>query len=334
MLDNLTPFAAEILVGHDTQGAAQNIVVVKGTFDLNGCVAVQGKQLPVMRGDAFFDAPQLTGVTRFESDQVPAKPMVDVLVNAFAYAPEGRACAYFDAGIAVGRETRALRVFGPRVWRNRLGVFPAIVALEPALRVPIVYSLAYGGADHQYPEQFSQSNPSGIGFCVGAPPDGLRLPQIEWLGELIGSPANQPSPAGFGCYGRTWQPRRKLLGNYARQELDVPGLVGKMPATFSPAAWNCAHPRMQFPWDLVRPGTVIQLRNLSVSAVQRIVVPDIRIQITWNCTGRQGSVTPAFDTVIIEPEYSHFAVTWRCVLPEGSNAVFDEVRVHLHSPLN
>lgn len=87
MLENLTPFAAEMLRGYGVNGELQNIVVVKATLDLSGRVVPHGKGLPILRGDLCFAEPGLQDVTRFESDLAPGKPFVDVIVNAFAYAP-------------------------------------------------------------------------------------------------------------------------------------------------------------------------------------------------------------------------------------------------------
>lgn len=329
MLENLTPFAAKILPAYDVNGRSQDIVIVKATLDFNANVVPHGRQLPIFQGDHFFDDASLKDVVRFESDQVAFKPLVDVIVNAFAYAPEGKPTAHFDAGVAVGRETRVVRVFGQRVWRNRLGIFPSVSAQDLALRVPVVYTLAYGGSAPDNDKVFAQENPTGTGFSAGLPEDGMQMPQVEWIDQLIRNSGDAPSPAGFGCYGRTWLPRRNFFGSYQRDELNAPGIIGKMPKSFNPAAWNCAHPRMQFTTDQVKPGTPIQWRNLSESGSQSILLPHITLSIAWTSSAGRQTVSPAFDTVSIEPEHGHFALTWRHVLPADFQHRMDAVHVHL-----
>ncbi|WCM89475.1 DUF2169 family type VI secretion system accessory protein [Acidovorax sp. NCPPB 3576] len=329
MLENLTPFAAEILPGYGPDGGLQKTVVVKATLDFRNRVAPHGTGLPILRGDQFFDAQGMEGVVRFESDLVPFKPRVDVIVNAVAYAPGGKPVAAFDAGVTVGREARVVRVFGERVWRKRLGLFPVAVEQAPALHVPVAYHLAYGGQDPADAQAFAPANPTGLGFSAGLPPDGLPLPRIEWPDELIHAASDTPSPAGFGCFGRTWLPRRKLLGSYGPAEWQVPGIVGRMPQSFDPAAWNCAHPRMQFSPAQVKPGTSIQWVHLSAQGPSQITLPDIRPHVSWTADGKSHTVSPHFDTVTIEPEHGHFALTWRHTLSQAIHGHVEAVQVHL-----
>ncbi len=144
MLDNLTPFAAEILPGHGADGTLCSTVVIKATLDFEGRAVAQGNAVPVFRGDEFFGAEGPMGVVRHEADIAPLKSRVDVLFNGYAYAPGGKPAAHFDAGLAVGGESRVIRVFGKRVWRRRLGVLPLAQEVEPALKVPVTYNLAFG----------------------------------------------------------------------------------------------------------------------------------------------------------------------------------------------
>jgi hypothetical protein len=84
--------------------------------------------------------------------------------------------------------------------------------VEPALRVPLTYNLAFGGADIEKPEVFHGSNPIGAGFSAGLPRDGEPMHQLEWTDEPVRSAADRVSPAsrwpgprprcaGAGCPG-------------------------------------------------------------------------------------------------------------------------------------
>ncbi|WP_230681360.1 DUF2169 domain-containing protein, partial [Paracidovorax cattleyae] len=89
MLDNLTPFAAELLPGHRPDGSACRTLVIKATLDFAGRPVAQGSALPIYRGDAFFEEDGLQGTVRHEADLAPFKPRVDVVFNGFAHAPGG-----------------------------------------------------------------------------------------------------------------------------------------------------------------------------------------------------------------------------------------------------
>ncbi|CAM3430839.1 DUF2169 domain-containing protein [Paracidovorax anthurii] len=330
MLENLTPFAAEILPGHGADGGMCRTVVVKATLDFAGRPVAQGRAVPVFRGDEFFREEGLSGTVRHEADLAPAKPKVDVIFNGYAYAPGGRPAARFDAGLAIGRESRTLRVFGKRVWRRRLGLFPVAEEQEPALRVPVIYGLAFGGQDADDPVVFHPANPSGAGFSAGLPPDGAPLHQFEWPDDPVRMASDDVSPAGFGCVGRTWLPRRALWGSYAARELqDAPGIVTRMPATFDPAAWNCAHPRMQFLPAQLAAGTRLRWMHLSADGEGAFTVPDLRPAVSWVARGERATVRPGFDTLVIEPEQEHIVLIWRYTLTQEPARYLESVQVHL-----
>ncbi|XVJ70570.1 MAG: DUF2169 domain-containing protein [Rhizobacter sp.] len=331
MIQNLTPFAAEVFPCHSTTGQTQCLVVVKATLDLAGQVVSQGQGLPICRGDEYFNLDGFNQVIRFESDMAQVKPMVDVIVNAWAHAPGGKPIPEFAAGVRVGNESRVLQVSGKRHWHRRLGVIPTMSKPEPTLCVPVIYPLAYGGEDRGDAMAFWDQNPSGQGFSSGLPYDGLLLPQIEWADDLIDGPGHPKTVAGLGCYGRTWLPRRSFLGSYGTEELKFKGVATKMPETFDPRSWNCAHPRMQFASGSVVAGTEIELVNLSPSGRVRLVVPDIGIAISWSAKGQYATIRPAFDTVTIEPEAGpqggHMALTWRHTVQNVSLETMDAVKV-------
>ncbi len=330
MLDNLTPFAAELLPGHRPDGSACRTLVIKATLDFAGRPVAQGSALPIYRGDAFFEEEGLQGTVRHEADLAPFKPRVDVVFNGFAHAPGGRPAERFDAGLSIGAETRTLRVHGRRVWRRRMGLFPVAEACEPALRVPLVYGLAFGGQDAEDPMAFHAGNPPGTGFSAGVPRDGAPLHQIEWADAPVRLPSGNDPPAGFGCIGRTWLPRRALWGSYAPQELQqAPGLVARMPATFDPAAWNCAHPRMQFAPGQVRPGTRIRWQHLCARGEGETAVPDLQPAVSWAVRGERGTVRPAFDTLVLEPEHGHMVMVWRHTFDREAARFLESLQVHL-----
>lgn len=154
--------------------------------------------------------------------------------------------------------------------------------------------------------------------------------QLEWPDDPVRSAVDRVSPAGFGCIGRSWLPRRALWGSYTGKEVDAsPGLLTRMPASFDPAAWNCAHPRMQFRREQVQPGTKIAWMNLSAQGMGTTVVPAIRPQLSWVLRGERGTARPEFDTLIIEPEHGHLILIWRHTLAAHVLSGLESVQIHL-----
>jgi hypothetical protein len=135
MLTNRTPFAAKILPTSDEKGEAQRVIVVKGTFDFDGTVLPTERQIPVFSIDQRFAG--IDTAIRFESDDAPRKAFLDVIANAVAYAPAGKAVEAFDAGLRIGAAVRSVRIFGPRSWRRRAGVLINLETHGLVTRLPI-----------------------------------------------------------------------------------------------------------------------------------------------------------------------------------------------------
>nr|WP_289241905.1 DUF2169 domain-containing protein [Delftia sp.] len=171
----------------------------------------------------------------------------------------------------------------------------------------------------------------GASFSAGLPPEGEPMHQLEWPDDPVRSAVDRVSPAGFGCIGRSWLPRRALWGSYTgKGGFDAsPGLLTRMPASFDPAAWNCAHPRMQFRREQVQPGTKIAWMNLSAQGMGTTVVPAIRPQLSWVLRGERGTARPEFDTLIIEPEHGHLILIMATRLPRMCSVVLKGVQIHL-----
>jgi len=331
MLDNLTPFAAEILPLTGPRGQAQSVVVVKATLDFQGRAVSAERALPVLRAPVFFDDPARLHDLRMDSDVHGHKPLVDVIVNAIAHAPRGKAVPQFEAGLRVGAQHLALRVSGARRWQRRWGgAVPAIGAAEPVRQLPLIYSLAYGGTDPKRPEQFWPANPSGIGFSAGPPVEGLPLPQVEWADDRYAGKAPPALPGGFGACPIHWMPRRAWLGSYAADELAAKGLPAALPASADARAANSAHPRLQFGPDQVGPGTAIELHHLSEEGLVRFELPLLTFDITVTTRDKVYTVQPRFDTLTIEPEHAHLVLTFRHRVDDAAPEDLLGVRVHMH----
>lgn len=290
-LENLTPFAAELFPSHDERGRSETIVVVKATLDLQGRWRHGRKQVPVLRGDVFYEGKDFPAhVVRLESDWVPFKPLTDLIINGFAYAPKGRAARQFDIGLQVGKTSLTARAFGPRRWVKRLGW--TLTEPEPAVKAPLACIGARASSNDQ--------------------PEDVPASPIEWLDtpHQREAPSHACSPAGFGVFDRTYLPRRGYAGTYAKQGAScAPGLESSMPANFDTRYWNCAHPRLQFPRSSIGAGTRIKLWNMSECGDVEVTLPEVPVAISSGLA--QDSLKLDFDTVVLEPDDERLILIWR-----------------------
>jgi hypothetical protein len=313
MLTNRTPFAAKILPTSNEKGEAQRVVVVKGTFDFDGTVLPTERQIPVFAIDQRFAG--VGSAIRFESDDAPRKTFLDVIANAVAYSPGGKAVEAFDAGLKIGSVVRSIRIFGPRSWRRRAGVLINIEAHGSVTRVPVSYELAFGGRDPKNVDSFFRSNPIGLGFGESPPSAGLTLPQIENPETLIRAISDRPEVAGFGAIEKWWQPRISLYGQNPPEQTNVAGLPQAMPPDFDARAWNAASASLQFPASHLDACREIGMVNLTAHGDTSFEIPPVQVIINIHRGGEIVQQTPRFDTVILEPEFNHFVLIWRLAVP-------------------
>ena len=308
MIENLSPFSADLVPSFDAKGHAQTIIIVKGTFDLRGGLRPPSKAAPIWTGDVYFDGAEYPEYTvRFEADWAPAKPLTDVIVNGHAYAPTGRPASHVDVGVQVsGARPVLARVFGPRYWSKRSGW--ALSSAQPALRMPLaswmpmVDALTNGGA-------LQPASP------------------VEWLDESSLTPDMQAVPAGFGTFSRIWLPRRKYAGSSAPSGRNLSaGLDGGMPPDFDERYWNCAHPKLQYARESLQTGTEIRLVNMHHQGDVHVVLPSVPLAISSHATGR---IEPELDTVIIEPDEDQLILIWRHAVARTPMARMGLVAVHL-----
>ena len=146
----------------------------------------------------------------------------------------------------VGRLRKTIRVYGDRKWQSLSRLLPdSPTKPQPFSTVDIVYERAFGGIDKEG-GGFCEQNLVGCGFFEKKPVDvldGASLPNLEDPNNLIRSWKDHPKPVGFGFYGRTWMPRRGLLGTYddkwRKEHSPDP------PEDFRFEYYNGAHPDLQ-----------------------------------------------------------------------------------------
>lgn len=127
---NHTPFPAAAFEAIDQYGQEFHVFVLRQTLDFSsGKLEYADKQAPLCDEDEYFGT-DYSGSLRQESDYCPFKPRCDVIVNATAYSPGGKAVPKFPVGLIVTRDgkkliDKTLLISGERFFRKR----PALVRL-------------------------------------------------------------------------------------------------------------------------------------------------------------------------------------------------------------
>ena len=313
---NHTPYKADSIWGRDKEGVHEWIVAVKGTFDIkpNGSTVLAEEQL-----DPFF-IPEYHGEdgqssVRYDTDLTAMKPTTDVLLNATAFAPNGRPSTNFLVSFRVGPVHKTIRALGNRWWEPTMfGSRPS--AMQPVTEVPIVYERAYGGFDQTDPDPRGQimdtRNPVGCGVAADAD---NRIAKPVHNFEYPKGNVKKTGPAGFGAIDSFWSPRRELQGTYDQtwQENRLPLL----PENWDTRSLQCA-PIDQQPSSYLRGGEFVELINLTPGGVLRFNLPKANLTFSTRfktlagiqAKEHQGRLT----TLIIEPDHLRVIMVWMSTL--------------------
>ncbi|MCC7157546.1 MAG: DUF2169 domain-containing protein [Bryobacterales bacterium] len=308
---NHTPYKADRGWGRDKDGVHEWIVAIKGTFDIkpDGGVTLSDEPIEPLLLPEYTGEPGSSSL-RYDSDITGQKPTTDILLNATAYAPNGRPSTNFLIEARVGEIHKALRVVGTRTWSG--GLLQGFSEPEPITEVPVVYERAYGGYDHADPDpqnqQMDTRNPVGCGVVAKAGyKEGQPLPNFEYPD---GNTA-KAGPAGFGAIDSFWSPRREYSGTYdhAWQQSRLPLL----PLDWDPRSLLCS-PTDQQPGSYLRGGEVVELTNLTPQGRLQFTLPKAYFVLRTRIAGRTVEHRSRVATVIIEPDYPRVIMVWQSVL--------------------
>lgn len=215
------------------------------TADRLGRLAVAAEQTPLV-GEPEMD-PELPSLLLADSDLCPYKPRTDVVVHGHAW---GLGRKRLDALVRVAGHEHRIAVFGERQ-ASLAGKHIVISEPEPFEKVPLSYTLAYGGRDRKAEAKYFTSlaedpdlarsmqgidldaaspyiyprNPVGRGYLIEkttAAVHALQLPQLEDPADLLtpqrivaGTPEQwhrMPLPRGTGWVDYSWYPRIAFFG--------------------------------------------------------------------------------------------------------------------------
>lgn len=317
---NLTTFSgvtAAWTTAYDHAGREHLVVVGKATFDIqpDGHCRLATEQVPPTLSDQHYGDPAATSIL-YESDFALRKPRADIVVNGYAHAPTGRLVSSIDVMLSIGSCRKTVRVVGNRVWERSFGVVEKLSHPEPFGTMPLRYELAYGGIDtrNRDPSRhaYEPRNLVGVGFCArGTDASGIRLPNLEDPDAPITSPADRPTPIGFGFLARNWMPRYTFAGTYDAtwREERFPFL----PSDFSSEYFQGAPADQQL--ARVQGGELIALTNMTPNGSLKFRLPAFAMPM---CVAHRSGLLmlePTLDTLIIEPEHPRCIAVWRASHP-------------------
>ncbi len=343
-MDWLTNF----MPGNAPDGAPILSVLGKKTFKFeNGKTAVEDteEQIPFLEADEYWGQgnPQ-TDAMKLESDLIAYKPMTDVVLIALAHAPKGIPVPQLDVGVQVGTARKIFRVFGDRkviVTGTGINFSPP----APFDRMPLEYSLAYGGKDDKSDDGIPYvypRNPVGKGFVVKNNAKALQnmlLPNIEDPQRLL-TPQNlvvgsydrwklYPEPMGIGYTSKNFYPRYTLAGlppdHQASAEMERQRSLQKMPtvgtgghASSPPPPtpilnlqfFNGASQGLAFPY--LMGNETVKLAHLDKEHPQfSFNLPGVRPR-AWLDVGQGAEeMRMALHTVVIYKETNQVTLVWR-----------------------
>jgi hypothetical protein len=316
-IDNRTPYGAERSWTRDKRGLHLWIVAVQATFevDVAGHVSLADEQPPPNLAPEHHGEPGASSLRR-DSDLLAPKPCTDVVADAVAHVPHGRAAPFVNVSLRVGDIHKELVVHGERFY-DRDGA--NIMTPRQFISQPIRYELAYGGADLDHPDPalhlYDDRNPVGRGVAMtrvrlgGRPAHAIDFP---------GGRADQLGPAGFGPIDAAWTPRRQLAGTYdtAWERSKKPLLADDYQDVYASSA-----PPDQRPSRVMRGGEQVELVNLTKEGLLRFNLPKV-LPIFTSALGRRTADHRAnLTSVFLEPEARRVALVWQSVLQVAASQV-------------
>ncbi len=306
-LQNRTPFAASISVFPNVDGVDTLYVNARATFLLGKTWQLADDQPLPTEVDEYYGDPLTTSV-KSASDFHVGKTATDIVMQGSACAIDGRAVRELDVQLTVESASKAVRVFGDRVWDGR-----KISSPEMFESMPLVYERAFGGvADlgSEDAERFDK-NPVGVGFSgnfsVNAV-SGVPLPNIESPQDLIVSPEDTPDPAGFSFIAPFWNPRAKYAGTYDDEwELER---APYLPLNFDSRFLQAAPAELVYP-GFISGGELVTIDGMHPRGRIQFNVPLVNIVCRVEIDSDDVIVPFRIETLLLHPNDLSVSLVWK-----------------------
>ncbi|MBV0890913.1 DUF2169 domain-containing protein [Paracoccus sp. Z118] len=295
-IENRTPFDLKLHVQMDADGQEVTVLMLSASFtaDPSGRLSVAEAQLPVTYADIPRGDPARSSLCH-DADIAPRKPVPEVILNASAYAPQGRPAGRVDVGLQLGGVRKMLAVTG-----DRLRAAGGLSDPQPFVTMPLIWERAFGGTAGQG-AVVEQRNPVGVGLAGSRSADAAVLtevPNITRPAEIATRPDQRPEPVGFGVVARGWRPRLDFAGTH-----DDGWLANQWPLPprdLDPRHHQAAPADQQSP--SIRPGAVAVLVNMTPEGRWEFRLPRLTAPLRLLHDDRAEEAGFAPDTVVIEPD--------------------------------
>ncbi|WP_434424816.1 DUF2169 family type VI secretion system accessory protein [Nannocystis pusilla] len=303
-LINPTRLGTQLQLVLDARGEERLLLVVKGSFELDGEV-LRPTDAAIVLADAYRGDPTSTSLVA-ASEVVLFKPLPDLLLSGHAY-PDARGGTTGVVSFRLGNWSKDALVFGDRVWtRGVAGLHPS--SPQPFERIPLVHERAFGGADlTRSPPLGCAENPVGVGMidCHAGGP----VPNLEHPRQRLSTAGDRPPPRAFGPIPPHWQPRRSLHGTFdaawQRTRMPLP------PLDADPRAAQVAPPDQVLPHALAG-GEPVELRGVRQDGRRlQFRVPRLRVRVTLHDGRRVRELPTALDTLHVDADALRLDLTWR-----------------------
>jgi hypothetical protein len=322
-LTNATRMVAGYTMGIDPSAREHIVVVVKGTFRIpdkdSEAATLADEQVPLVMADTFTGEPGYSAPVH-EADFPLRKKHCDILLNATAYAPEGRPAPRVRVGVKVGGWSKVIDVLGDRVWRQA-GVTLGSSAPAPFTTMPVTYNRAFGGVDNTDPERSDAYMPNPVGRGYGLVRSGERLigrplPNTEDPRDPVTVPWGAYRPMALGPVGRGWRPRLNYAGTYDQSWID--NTFPFLPADFDDRYHQAAAEDQQV--EPLQGGEEVVLVNLTPRGRTAFRLPMVEVPVVFiPRDGEKEETRATLDTVLIEPDQGRVCLAWRTSRPLRRN---------------
>ena len=320
-LINATRMTAGYSLGMEPSGRELLVVVIKGTFaiptEAGATVKLHEQQAPLTTADVFHGEPGLSAPC-YEVDFAPRKPRCDVVLNATAYAPNGRPAERVDVGAQIGSWSKRLTAVGDRTWHARDGAIRANRP-RPFTVMPITYDCAFGGTDARHEDASEHAafmrNPTGLGFHRHLREPWVHntpMPNTEETNNPVTRPDGPYVPMSFGPIARHWEPRYRFAGTYDADWIQ--NVAPFLPADFDDRYYQSAPADQQLAMPIGE--TDVVLTNLTPNGRCAFRLPHLEapVHIFLKGGGREALSAHA-DTIVIEPDLGRVLMSWRVTRP-------------------
>lgn len=293
---NKTEFPFAPLLGRVNFPSYSVTPTVKATFKLiPGEMVAPLEEQPQFEGDVKGE-----GEILYAGDLVPFKPKADLLLRATCHTPGGKRATACTVKFALADWSKELAVVGNRNWDKGL-VFNKMGEPEEFNNVELTWANAFGGDKYKL-------NPAGKGRKDG------RLPNVEYQDELVKSPGNQPTPAGFGPIDATWKQRASKLGTYDKKWLKERWPA--MPKDFDWTYYNTAPEDQQI--EFPQGNESVTLVNMHPDHAElKASLPGLRMRcLVRRKEGEElaeHDVPMNLDTVYVDAQQETVTLVWRGV---------------------